>query len=269
MTRDLYIQDTADVFFTSLVTGNVVGVGYAQMAGLDQTEESEDIRGGIGNKLAYTIRSSKDLELSVTSATFKPEFFELTQGTEYKKDVEAEVTQGVTLKVGADGAVSLPEDMEDVKVVRIEDLNGNQEDVEFTDGEGELPDTFTAKEGDELEAYYLKTIVGRALEFDAEKFGSKVRVDYNTICYDREKAVVYSDLHFVFPECIPAGDFSMSLSAGEAYIPEMTFKVTAPKDSSVLGTKYEVVRDAFKETPDTPDEKSGIGYDAIGAFEIG
>lgn len=246
MTKDLYIQDSAEVHFTSLVTGNVVGVGYAQTAGIEGTTEESDIRGGIGNKLAYTIRSSKDIELSVTSATFKPEFFALTQGTEHVENISKDVTKSLTLTVGGEeGALTLtlPEDLNSINTVRVEDVKGVQQDVSATSGQVELPESFEAKVGDSLEVFYLKTVTGRALDFNASKFGGKVKVEYATLCYDRETATVYSDLYFIFPECIPSGDFSMSLENGEAYIPEMTFKVTAPAGSDVLGTKLEEIRE--------------------------
>lgn len=242
MSRDLYVQDTAEVFFTSLVTGNVVGVGYATIVGLEQTTEETDIRGGIGNKLAYTIRGSKDLTLNITSATFKPEFLALTQGTEYIEDVTGEVTKNLFLKVKQEVdklVLELPTDLIALTTVRVEDTDGSQQDVAVTTGKVELPIGFAAKEGDELEVFYLKTITGRAFDFDAKKHGAKVKVEYNTLCYDKETATPYSNLYFVFPECIPSSSMSLTLTNGEAWTPEMNFKVTAPKGSDVLGTKYE------------------------------
>lgn len=241
MSRDLYVQDTAKVYFTSLTTGNVVGVGYAQSASIEQSVEETDIRGGIGNKLAWVLRSSKDITLNITSATFKPEFFELTQGTEYQS-VTKEITDSKFLKV-ADNAgtleITLPADMTALTTVRVEDVDGDQEDVAVVSGVVELPIGFTAQDGDTLEVFYLKNITGRGLDFDASKFGSKVKVEYSTLCYDRATQSPYSNIHFEFPETTPSGAFTMNLSNGEAYIPELSFRVTATDGSDVLGTKTE------------------------------
>ena len=243
MAKDLYIQDTAKVFFTSLKSGNVVGVGYAQMAGLEGTEEESDMRGGVGNKLAYTIRSSKDLALSVTSATFKPEFLEMTQGSEYVTDT-MDVTDSFFITIETAGEFDIPTELTDLNLatVRVEGTDGVQKDQEVTGGKVTLDPEIVAEKGDEIEVFYLKSVTGRSIEFNAAKHGAKVKVEYETICYDRETADVYSDIYFVFPECIPSGNFSMNLQNGEAYIPEMNFKVTAPKNSDVLGKKMEVLR---------------------------
>lgn len=251
MAKDLYIQDTAEVFITSLLTGNVIGVGYAQTAGFEQTTEETDIRGGIGNKLAYTIRSSKDIELTITSATFKPEFLEMMQGSEFKENVEKEVTASARAIVKAGGeegnqlSLEIPESVkEDLKVIRIIDDKGKQIDVDIDAGEGDVPADTSFKEGDEVEFYYFKKVTGRALDIDASKFGGKVKVEYRTICYERETATIHSDLYFIFPECIPSGNYGMTFQNGEAFIPEMVFKTTAPEGSDVIGTKLEVLRNA-------------------------
>lgn len=245
MSKDLYIQDTAKVFFKSLVTGNVVGVGYAQVASIEGSAEETEVRGGIGNPLAYVIKSAKSIDLNVTSATFKPEFLALMQGTEYRDNATAEIMDSVYLRVVDNaGTLSLvlPDELKNLTTARLEDVDGVQQDVPAVSGTVELPIGFTASAGDELEVFYLKTITGRALDFDASKHPSKYRVEMSTLCYDRETQAVYSDIHFVFPEATPSSTFSMNLQNGEAYIPEMNFKVTSEKGTGILGTKYEVVR---------------------------
>lgn len=248
MSKDLYIQDTAKVFFKSLESGNIVGVGYAQVASIEGTAEETEIRGGIGSPLAYVIKSAKSINLNITSATFKPEFFSLMQGSEYKEAQTAEIIDSVYAKVtaGTDGAleITLPTDLSTLTTARVEDVDGAQQDIAVTGGKITLPEGFVAVAGDELEVFYLKSITGRALEFDASKYPSKYRVEMSTICYDRETATVYSDLYFVFPEATPSSTFTMSLQNGEAYIPELNFSVTSEKGTGVLGTKYEVIRSA-------------------------
>lgn len=246
MSKDLYIQDTAKVFFRSLVTKNIVGVGYAQVATIEANTEETEIRGGIGNALAYVIRSAKSIDLNVTSATFKPEFIALMQGTDYREDVTENIMDSVYVKVEADGVddlvVNLPTELNALTTVRFEDLDGTQEDLTATSGKATIPVGAVAKAGDEVEVFYLKEITGRALDFDASKHPTKYRVEFSTLCYDRETSAVYSDLHFIFPEATPSSTFSMSLQNGEAYIPEMNFKVTSEKGTGVLGTKMEVLR---------------------------
>lgn len=247
MAKDLYIQDTCEVFITSLKTGNVVGVGYAQISALDITVESTPIRGGISNKLAYTIKSSKDLALNITSATMKPEFLSIIQGGEWKEtDVNDEVRRTFVAKV-VDNAgaleIAIPDDIQklNLSTFRVEDTDGTQQDIGVALGDTVItvPVGYLAKDGDEVEVFYLKPVKGKKFEIDTRKFGEKYRIDYNTLCYDRETETPYSELSFVFNQASSDGNVSMSFQNGEAWIPEMNFAVTAPKGSNVLGTKYE------------------------------
>lgn len=243
MTRDLVIQDTCNVYMTSMVTGNIVGVGYAQLSGIEGSEESTDLRGGIGNKLAFILRSSKDVTVSVTSATFKPEFLAMMQGTEMEDFTES-VTNSVFLKVTENAGtaqVTLPTDLNALTAVRVEDIDGKQTDLVPTVGVIELTG-MKAKAGDTVEVFYLEQITGRGITFDAEKFASKVKLELRTVAYDRELAQITEDLYYIFDEGIPAGAFNMQLQNGEAYIPEMSFRVTAPQGSSKLGRTISVKR---------------------------
>lgn len=245
MAKDLYVQDTAKVFFKSLTTGNIVGVGYAQTATIEATAEETPIKGGIGNATAYIIKSSKEINLTITSATFKPEFFALQQGSEYKNDVIENVIDNLFAKVEDDGTgnkvINLPEELKNLTTVRVEDIDGIQYDLPAIDGVVSV-ETFKAKDGDELEVFYLKEIKGRAITIDASKYPSKYRVEMQTLCYDRETETPYSDIYFIFPEASPSSAFTMSLTNGEALIPEIQFTVTARKGTTELGTKYEVLR---------------------------
>lgn len=247
MGKDLYIQDTCEVFITDNQTEDVVGIGYAQISGLDISVESTPMRGGIGNKLAYTIKSSKDVVLNITSATMKPEFLSIMQGGTWKTtDVNDSVVRTFVGKVtgtGTDLEVKIPAEIKPLNIAsfRVEDTDGVQE-FAFVTATGdaiEIPTGFTAKAGDELEVFYLKPVDGRKFEIDTSKFGKRYRIDYNTLCYDRETEQPHSEISFVFPQASAEGNVSMSFQNGEAWIPEMTFNVATPKGSNVLGTKYE------------------------------
>lgn len=245
MSRDLYIQDTAKVFFKNLDTENIVGVGYAQVSSITGSADETEVRGGIGNPLAYVIKSAKSIDLQVTSATFKPEFIALMQGTEYVDGVSEQIMDSIYLKVTDNAGtkqLTLPETLMSLTTVRVEDTDGAQQDVAATTGIVELPVGFSAEVGDELEVFYLKTITGRSIDFDASKHPAKMRVEMSTLAYDREKATVHSDIYFIFPEATASSAFAMNLTNGEAYIPEMNFKVTSEKGTGVLGRKIEVPR---------------------------
>ena len=236
MTRDLVIQDTCEVISEDLVSNNIYNVGYAQISAIEQTVDSTDLRGGIGNKLAYLLRTSKDISLQITSATFKSEFLALISG-DTMKDVAEKVRKVLYLPVKLNASVkeiTLPTAQSALTAVRVEDVDGKQYDLVPSAGVIDVT-TLQAVEGDELDVYYLDDVTGQGIEFDAEKFGNKYKITYRTVAYDREKAIITHDVYFIFDEAIPDGAFSMQLQNGEVYIPEMNFRVTPPTGSSKLG----------------------------------
>lgn len=239
MSRDLVIHDTCEVIITDLVTKNVIAIGYAQTAGLEQTLTEDELRGGIGNKLAYMIRSAKDITLNVTSATFKPEFLALLSGDKIQEMTE-KVTRltyvTVTDNAGAK-EIKLPTKLNTLTAIRIEDTDGTQHELVPTAGVIDAS-TLKAVEGDELEAYYIEEVTGRGVAFKTNKFPNKFKVEYRTVSYDRELATISENLHFLFPEAIPSGAFNLAMQNGEPYIPEFNFRVTAPKGCNTLGKTF-------------------------------
>lgn len=234
--RDLVIQDTCEVILEDLVSKDKHNVGYAQISSIEQTTDSTDLRGGIGNKLAYLLRTSKDIALQITSATFKPEFLSLISG-DRMKDITEEVSKVLYLSVTDNAGakeIKLPTAQASLTAVRVEDVDGTQHDLVPTAGVIDAS-TLQAEAGDDVDVYYLEDITGKGIEFDAEKFGNKYKITYRTVGYDRELAKITTDIYFIFDEAIPEGAFSMQLQNGEVYIPEMNFRVTPPTGSSKLG----------------------------------
>lgn len=249
MGKDLFIQDVAKVKFISKATGNVVGVGYAQTAGFEISAEQTEVRGGVGNPVAYVIKSSKSINLNVTSATFKPEFIALTQGTSFEDNKTANIWDSFFATVATDGAdltIAIPTELQSLSLatVRVEDTKGKQLDLPVAGNEVEIPSTLSAAAGDEIEVFYLKSVTGRRIQFKADSFSEKVEVQFEVPCYDRETETIVSDLYYTFYEASPSSNFSLTLQAGEALTPELSFIVTAPKGSSVLGEMLDVPRTA-------------------------
>lgn len=237
-----YIADTADVTFKHRKSGKVVFTAEAQLAGMTGSEESEVIRGGIGNKSLYTVKHSKDVELSVRNATFSLEYIAMTQGVEIENDT-AIVTE-VERLTAKDGSVTLKgEPMEDSKV-QIMGVDGDYEDVEL-DGE-EIDVSGVADDGDLVQVSYQKEIKGRTVVLDATKFADSYEVEYRTIEYDTNTNEVVRDIYFIFPNAVPSGEYELNLENGEAYTPELDFNAMAESGSDEIGRVVEVDR---KDTP--------------------
>lgn len=247
MSKDLVIQDTCEVVLTDVISGDQIGVGYAQIAGLEQTVTEDDLRGGIGNKLVFVLRSAKDITLNVTSATFKPEFIALMSGVPMEKLVKDIYTMR-TMDVVADSAgtgiaIKLPTGTK-VNSARVAAPDGKQYTIEVTTDEIVLPNAASdpfedVKVGDSVDLFTLeKAQEVEGTRFLSDKFAHKFAVQYRTITYDQETAAPFSEIFFDFPETIPSGSFNLALQNGEAYIPELNFRVTAPKGSNELGTMF-------------------------------
>jgi hypothetical protein len=239
------IQDTAEIFITNVKTGKVVMFGEAQIAGISQSLTEEKLKGGIGNKTVFLLRSDKEMNLNITSATFDAEFFAITQGVSINTSGEAEITKNTTATV-ADNLGTLEFTVKNLPVgvqkVSLTDIDGTQQEVDVVAGVAELPVTFKALENATLEVFYKEKVQGNSVELNSNKFPDKYKVEYRTISYGIEDANVYSDIYFIFDECIPSGAFEMSLQNGQAYTPEMNFSVMNPINSDVMGQKIEVLR---------------------------
>jgi len=248
MGRNLYIQDSAECIIRNKMTGNIVAVGCASTAGVNITVESTPIKGGIGNKTCYVIKSSKDIELTVDSSTYQNEFLEMVQGGEHESDVTSQVQARSNGKVIDDaGALTfeLPTKHASLSSIRLEDVTGKQTDLIVTSGKVALPVDFKAIEGESLTFFYMKEIKGSKFTIDAAKFGNKLEITMKTLCYDVNTEAVYSDLYWVFPSVSSTGNFDFTMTAGEALIPSMTFTVTASGGETELAYKYEDIRPEF------------------------
>lgn len=241
----LIIQDTAEILVTNLKTGKIVMMGEAQIAGIEQSISEEVIRGGIGNKSIFMMRSDKEMTLNMTSATFDMDYLSMTQGVEIEEAGTATVTRTLAGKV-VDNAgtleVTLANAPADLTTATIRDADGSQEEVAVVSGKITLPVGYEVAEGETVQAFFKDEVIGRSIELNAAKFSDKYKVEYRTIAYSVENATVHSDIYFIFDEAIPSGNFSLSLESGSAYAPELTFTVMAPIGSDKLGEMIQVPR---------------------------
>lgn len=263
----IVIHDTADVTITDLNTGKVVLNAEAQLAQISGAISEEDLKGGIGNRKLYKIRTDKEVNLTMRSAVADVDYWAMTQGVAVDEagvalvttKLEGEVVQDTTT---SSNEIVLPElvagRVGDKVVVgdfaRI-DINGVQETipvvVSLTDPTKFALDlsgaTATPTVGDTVTVFYQKEVEGKQIKIDSNKFAGKYKVEMKTIAYDLDTATVKSDIYFLFYETIPAGEFDISLENGSVYTPEISFSVMNPTittgvDNSEMGQIIEVAR---------------------------
>ena len=252
----IVIHDTADVTITDLVTGKVVLNAEAQLAQITGAISEEDLKGGIGNRKLYKIRTDKEVNLTMRSAVADVEYWAMTQGVAVNDKGKAFVTEKIVAKVAQDEdttalEIVLPDANSVTLGTAVVELKGVQEKdlptfTSLTDPLKKAVDlsgaTETYNEGDEVTVYYQKEVTGKQIKIDSNKFSGKYKVEMRTIAYDLDTATVTSDIYFLFPETIPAGEFDISLENGSVYTPEISFSVINPIGSSEMGQIIEVSR---------------------------
>lgn len=181
------------------------------------------------------------------SATFQQDYLPFILGGDTEDNVSTTVQSGGTVKVVDNAAtleVTLPADQSTVTTIILEDTKGVQQTI--TGGVGgvfAVPTmNFEASEGDELQYFYQKEITASKYTLDAAKFASKLRLTLRTLCYDTDTETVYSDLWWEFPSVSSSGNLDLTMTAGQALLPSMTFTATAGRGETALGYKYEQVR---------------------------
>ena len=227
----LFIMDVCDVTFKRKSDGHVVFTSEAQTSSISQTVDEEQIKGGIGSRTIYTIKSNKELELTVVNATFDLEWLAITQGVKVQKDANA-VVQGKAEAVVADGMVDLPESAlvdNDIYV-----LNSLRESMPATVEEGKvIIPADLAKDGDNVQVIYEKEVTGNKVELRADTFAEKYEVQYMTYIYESTTEARQGTLYIKFHEATPSSAFEMSLANGTAYTPELSFIASANAEGSI------------------------------------
>lgn len=228
----LFIMDVADVTFTRKSDNHVIFTSEAQTSTLSQTVDEETIKGGIGSRSIYTIKSNKELELSVRNATFDLEWLAMTQGVAVK-DEDTLVVQKKHVGTVSDGALTI----EGLAAGTAYILNDARESQEVEVGEGgaiTVPSGFVT-DGEDVQVIVEEEVIGKTVKMRSDRFAEKYKVQYQTIVYDAKTEAVVADLYIVFNEVSPSSAFDMSLENGAAYTPELTFRATA-NEAGEIGT---------------------------------
>ena len=213
----LYVIDVADVTFKRKSDGHIVFTSEAQMSSLSQSVDEEAIQGGIGSKTLYTVKSNKQMELSVRNATFNLEWLAMTQGVKVEDGGVATIMRDYTVDVDA-GKVEV--DASVTGTVTIVNEDKASQTAEATAGSVTIPAEFAAN--------------GESITVIAEdKFSEKYEVQYKTIVYDNTTDTHVHDLFINFYEVSPSSAFDLSLENGTAFTPELTFTAMANKQNEI------------------------------------
>lgn len=243
---ELVMQDVAEAVIIDKQTGKTAVYANLQLSSLEGSLTEEDLRAGIGNGKIFKIRTDKELNVNLRTATVDLDWLAMQQGVEVESAQTARVTKIETVTAVEDSTpgtftVTIKGTPIDNKV-RVTGIDGDQDEATFTTGEVILPSTMAVAAGDKITVTYFEQVTGNRIQFDAGKFSKSYRLELRTIAYNLDTAEVHSDIYFIFDNAIPTGDFSFGLESGTVVTPELTFSILSEKGSSVMGEMFEIER---------------------------
>lgn len=221
----LYIMDVADVTFKRKSDGHIVFTSEAQTSTLSQSVDEETIMGGIGSRSIYTIKSNKQLELTVRNATFDLEWLAMTQGVAVKDADTLVVQKKYETTVGKGGSVTV-EGLPTGTAFILNDARESQEVEVAEGGTITVPTNFAAADED-IKVIAEQEVTGKSVQMRADRFAEKYEVQYQTVVYDTKTEEIVADLYIKFNEVSPSSAVEMSLENGTAYTPELSFRATS------------------------------------------
>lgn len=237
------VNDTCEVIFRRLSDGYQVATTEAQLASISQSAQEDQIRGGIGNGVIATIRSAKDVQLTVRNALFDHDWLSMSQGTAFQNGsvVVTDHEEGVLTDNAGSLEYTLVGTPSTNADVWVEDTTGSKLEATYSSGTVTVTDT-NAQAGDTVIVFFEKDATGDILNIDADKFSEAWSVEYHTVEYSAETNKVVKDLYFKFGNVTPSDNFDLSFENGNAIAPELNFTAKKPVGSQTIGQIIEVDR---------------------------
>lgn len=232
----LYIQDVADVLLTRKSDDFKIATGTAQSTAISQSVDEDQIKGGIGNRTLYTIKSNKELEIEITDAVFNPQWLAATQGVKVEDDQTLKIEVVDTVEIGEGGKITLQDTTFNGKGVFV-DSKGDNHNVTFANGVATV-DAVAEQKGKEGQAVYEEERTGKSISIRADRFAEKYKAQLNTIIYEAETESIVEDLFVIFHNVTPSAEFELGLEAGEALAPEIKLVASADPKTKEIGNWF-------------------------------
>lgn len=232
----LYIQDVADVLLTRKSDNFKIATGTAQSTSISQSVDEDQIKGGIGNRTLYTIKSNKELEIEVKDAVFNPQWLAATQGVKVMDDQTLEIEVVDTVEIEESGKITL-KDTEFSGSGIFVDSKGDNHEATFSSGVATISEIEDQK-GKEGQAVYKEERQGKSISIRADRFAEKYKAQLNTIIYEAETESIVEDLFVIFHNVTPSAEFELGLEAGEALAPEIKLVASADPKTKEIGNWF-------------------------------
>lgn len=231
-----YIQDTADVLLTRKSDGFKIASGTTQSTSISQSVEEEVIKGGIGNRSLYTIKSDKEIEIQIKDAIFNPQWLAASQGVKVENGKTLVVENVETVEVEAEGKITVKDTKYNGAAVFV-DSKGENHKVTLANGTATV-EGITEQIGKEGMVTYEVERTGKSIAIRSDRFAEKYKAQLSTVIYEAETEQIVEDLFAVFHNVTPSSEFELGLEAGSALAPEMTLRCTADAKTKEIGNWF-------------------------------
>lgn len=229
-----FIQDTTDVLLTRKSDGYKIFTGSTQSVGVTQSVEEELVKGGIGNAPQYTIKASKELEITVKDALFDFNWLAATQGVKVKDDKSITIEMTEIVALGKSGEVKIKDQTATAAVVIGAD--GANHKATFSKGTATVSGLADVKEGTNVTVIFDKTVEkGKTIAIRSDRFAEKYKAQLYTVAYDKDTEKISKDVYGIFEYVTPSSEFDMSFEAGSAMSPEIKLRATADPKTKEIG----------------------------------
>lgn len=227
----LFIKDVAEATLRRKKDDFVVVAGATQDSSISQSVEEEIIKGGIGNSPQYTIRSSKEMEITIKNALFDHQWLAASQGVKVENG-KVMVMKTEVVEVETGGKIKVSDST--VTKATIVDTYGKNLEATLTSGSGTVSGLST-QVGKDVTVVYEVEKTGETIAFRGDRFAEKFKLQLFTYAYDQATEAIAKEVYITFENVSPSSEFEINLSAGEAFTPEYTLKATQDRKTKEIG----------------------------------
>lgn len=229
----LYIQDTADAVLERKSDKFVIATGTTQTVTLKQKVDEETVKGGIGNAAQFTIKSNKELEITMEDALFNFQWLAATHGVKVVND-KLVVKRTEVAEVEEGGKVTSVNSKLAGELVVI-DTYGKNVKGKFTAGSATISD-LSSQVGKNVTIVTEEEVQGEKVSIRADRFAEKYRLQLFTYAYDQDTEAIAKDVFLTFDNVSPSSEFDLKLKAGDPLSPELQLKATANPKTKEIGS---------------------------------
>jgi hypothetical protein len=234
----------ADVFNVTLISdnGDVIATTTLTDASIDVKVTENEIRAGAGNTLLGTLHVSRDITISLTDISFRPDWLSKQLGQDvvtgagvaycapkFYTVVDTSGTLTITLdKTPADTSTLAIYDADGVKISSSAYTVATKT-VTFTTG-------VVGGDAVEVRTYtYATDAATQTIEFDSAVFAKGMKAILSTVEIEGDESITH-DIQYIFDNCVPDGNFQIQTkSQKEAAAQAFGLKVIKPTTTTVVG----------------------------------